>query len=138
MKSLSEKLLVLSMLAFAGVGVHAAGGGRLLAQTSECNQDGTGDRCGTITRCTSWRLTSGEISTTGGGVGASCATSVETYLFKAALCVQCHYPIGGGGGGSGTGSGGGTGSGSTTKPCGDPDLWSDDSEGCDQGSQSEA
>lgn len=143
MKSISERLLLLAMMAFAGVALHAGGSGRLLAQTSECNSTGTGERCGTIIKCTSWRLTSGEISTTGGGVGATCATTVEIYLFKAAPCIYCHYPIGGSGGSTGGGgssgggsSGGGSGGGGgTTNPCGDPDLWSDDGAGCDQGSQ---
>jgi hypothetical protein len=140
MKSLPERLLLLAMLAFAGVALHTGTGGRLFAQTSECNASGTGERCGTITRCTSWRLSSGEISTTGIGAGATCATTVEIYLFKAAPCIYCHYPIGGGGGGgSGGSSGGGSGSGGgSTNPCGNPDLWSDDGADCDRDTQQAA
>jgi hypothetical protein len=139
MKSFTVRLLLIALIGFAVVALDAGGGRRLLAQTSECNENGTGDRCGTYTRCTSWKLTSGEISTTGAGVGATCATSVEIYLFKAVTCIYCHYPIGGSGGSSGgsSGSSGGTSGGSSgsTNPCGDPNLWSDDGAGCDRETQ---
>lgn len=138
----SKRILMVALLAFAGVALHTNRAELLHAQTSECNENGTGDRCGTIIKCTSWRLSSGEISATGIGAGATCATTVEIYLFKAALCIYCHYPISGGGGsgsggsgGSGSSGGGSGGSGGSTNPCGDPDLWSDDKEGCDQDKQ---
>lgn len=142
MRVSTQRALVLALIAFVAAVANARGGSApLFAQeTSLCNASNTGAKCGTKYHCSSWRLESGEISTTGGGVGTTCSSYTVTDLYKYVeqpYCMQCHYPIGGGGGTGGGTSGGAAGGGSGSgDDCGDPDLWSDDGSKCDQDSQS--
>jgi uncharacterized membrane protein YgcG len=146
MKKLTEKAVLLTLLMFVGAIAHVSSERQtLIAQeTATCGSSYTGAPCGTRTICLRFRLASGEISTTGAGVGAICVDEITINLYKYVPpppCTFCHNPIGGGGGstgGGGTGSsGGGTsgGGGSGIGGCGDPDLWTDDWSNCDTETQ---
>jgi uncharacterized membrane protein YgcG len=121
----------------AALAVDRSVGAQIQYPNEQCSS-GTTAECfrGETTECTRWSEPTVVVGTTSEVTERQCLSyRTTTYYF--------YYPprSGGGSGGSGSSGGGdgggigGDGGGGVEDLCGDPDLWSDDSAGCNKDSQ---